>query len=109
MKYLKNILVGFLVSFVGSIPLGGLLGVCSVLLRKEFLLAIIGGMFVIEALSVIIQVASYKLRKGKRVFLCSPIHHHFEAIGWPSAKVTMRYWIISIMCAIAGLALATIV
>lgn len=89
---------------VGSIPLGGLLGVCSVLLRKEFLLALIGGMFVIEALSVMIQVTSYKLRKGKRIFLCSPIHHHFEYKGWSETKIVIRFWIIALILALIGLA-----
>lgn len=89
---------------VGSIPLGGLLGVCSVLLRKEFLLALIGGIFVIETLSVMIQVASCKLRKGKRVFLCTPIHHHFEYKGWPETKIVIRFWIVGLLLSLIGLA-----
>ena len=89
---------------VGSIPLGGLLGVCSVLLRKELLLALIGIIFVVEALSVIIQVISFKCRKGKRVFLCSPLHHHFEYKGWHETKVVVRFWICGLIFALLGLA-----
>lgn len=89
---------------LGSLPLGGLLGVSAVLLRKEFLLALVGGMFVIEALSVILQVASCKMRKGKRIFLCSPIHHHFEYKGWPETKVVTRFWIVGLVLALLGLA-----
>lgn len=87
----------------GSLPLGGLLGTCAVLLRRELLLALIGGVFVAETLSVIIQVASYKLRR-KRVFLCSPLHHHFEYKGWPETKIVLRFWIIGFFLAILGLA-----
>jgi phospho-N-acetylmuramoyl-pentapeptide-transferase len=89
---------------VGSIPLGGILGVCAVLLRREFLLALVGAVFVMEALSVMIQVTSYKLRKGKRVFLCSPIHHHFEYKGWPETKIVIRFWIVGLILALIGLA-----
>ena len=67
------------------------------------LLPIIGFLFVVESLSVIIQVTSKKLRKGKKVFLSAPIHHHFEAVGWPEAKVVMRFWVISGVMAIIGL------
>jgi phospho-N-acetylmuramoyl-pentapeptide-transferase len=87
----------------GSLALGGLLGVSAVLLRREFLLALVGGVFVLEALSVIIQVASFRLRKGKRVFLCSPIHHHFEYRGWPETKVVLRFWIISLLLCMIGI------
>ncbi|MBT3394466.1 MAG: phospho-N-acetylmuramoyl-pentapeptide-transferase [Waddliaceae bacterium] len=89
---------------IGSLTFGGIIGVSAVLLRREFLLAIIGAMFVIEALSVIIQVASYKLRNKKRVFLCAPIHHHFEYKGWPETKVVLRFWIISFLFAVIGIA-----
>lgn len=89
---------------VGSIPLGGLLGVSSVLLRKELLLALIGIVFVAEALSVIIQVISFKCRKGKRVFLCSPLHHHFEYKGWHETKVVIRFWVFGLIFALLGLA-----
>lgn len=87
----------------GSLPLGGILGVSAVLLRREGLLAIIGGIFVAEALSVILQVASYKLRNKKRIFLCSPLHHHFEYMGWPETKVVIRFWIIGLLLAIIGM------
>jgi phospho-N-acetylmuramoyl-pentapeptide-transferase len=86
----------------GSISLGAVLGMTSVVLRKEFLLAIVGLIFVIEALSVIIQVLFFKTKK-KRVFLCAPIHHHFECKGWPETKVVIRFWIMGIILAIIGL------
>lgn len=86
----------------GSLALGGILGVSAVLLRREFLLALIGGIFVVEALSVIIQVLSYRLRNKKRVFLCAPLHHHFEYKGWPETKVVMRFWIISLILCMIG-------
>lgn len=88
----------------GSLSLGGILGVSAVILKKEALLAIIGGIFVAEALSVIIQVGSYKLRNKKRVFLCAPLHHHFEYKGWPETKVVIRFWIVGLFLAIIGLA-----
>lgn len=87
----------------GSLALGGIIGVSAVLLRREMLLAIIGGIFVVEALSVIIQVGSFKLRK-KRVLLCAPLHHHFEYKGWPETKVVLRFWIIGLLLAIIGMA-----
>lgn len=88
----------------GSLALGGLIGVSAVLLKREFLLAVIGGIFVAEALSVILQVGSYKLRNKKRIFLCAPLHHHFEYKGWPETKVVIRFWIIGLLLAIIGLA-----
>ena len=87
---------------VGSLSLGGGLGMMAVLTKNEFLFAIIGGVFVIEALSVILQVGSYKLRK-KRVFRMAPIHHHFELLGWSEPKVIVRFWIISIILAILSI------
>jgi phospho-N-acetylmuramoyl-pentapeptide-transferase len=87
----------------GSLALGGALGAISVATHHEFVLAIIGGLFVVEALSVIIQVAVYK-RTGKRVFLMAPIHHHFEHLGWSEPTVVIRFWIISFVLALAGLA-----
>ncbi|MCK4934911.1 MAG: phospho-N-acetylmuramoyl-pentapeptide-transferase [Simkaniaceae bacterium] len=87
----------------GSLALGGILGVCSVLLRREGLLALVGGIFVVEALSVIIQVLSYKLRGKKRVFLCAPLHHHFEYKGWQETKVVVRFWIVGLVLALIGL------
>jgi len=88
----------------GSLALGGILGVASVLLRREALLAIAGGIFVAEALSVILQVLSYRYRNKKRIFLCAPLHHHFEYKGWPETKVVIRFWIISLLFAILGVA-----
>lgn len=88
----------------GSLALGGILGVSAILLRREVLLGLIGGIFVIEALSVILQVASYRYRNKKRIFLCAPIHHHFEYMGWPETKVVLRFWIIGLFLAIIGIA-----
>lgn len=87
----------------GSLALGGILGVCSVLLRREAILGIAGGIFVMEALSVIIQVGSYRLREKKRVFLCAPLHHHFEYKGWPETKVVLRFWLIGLILALIAL------
>jgi len=87
----------------GSLALGGIIGVCAVLLRRELLLAIIGGIFVAEALSVILQVASFRLF-GRRIFRIAPLHHHFEYLGWPETKVVLRFWIIGLLLAICGLA-----
>jgi phospho-N-acetylmuramoyl-pentapeptide-transferase len=86
----------------GSLALGGALGTAAVLLKREFLLVVIGGIFVLEALSVIIQVVSYKTRH-KRVFKMSPIHHHFELCGWPEQKVVVRFWIIAALFALLSL------
>lgn len=88
----------------GSLALGGVLGVVSILLRREVLLALAGGIFVFEALSVIIQVLSYRYRNKKRVFLCAPLHHHFEYKGWPETKVVVRFWIVSLLFAILSVA-----
>lgn len=88
----------------GSLTMGAILGVSAVLLKRELLLSIIGGVFVIEALSVMLQVGSYKLRNKKRVFLCSPLHHHFEYKGWAETKVVLRFWIIGLLLAIIGIA-----
>lgn len=87
---------------VGSLALGGAIGTISVIAKHELVLLILGGLFVIEALSVIIQVASFKLR-GKRVFKMAPIHHHYEKLGWSETKVVIRFWIIAIIFAIIGL------
>ena len=86
----------------GSLALGGALGAIAVATHHEFVLAIVGGLFVVEALSVVIQVAVYK-RTGKRVFLMAPIHHHFEHLGWSEPTVVIRFWIISFVLALAGL------
>lgn len=88
----------------GSLALGGALGAIAILVKKELLLVIVGGVFVITALSVIIQVLSYRYRGGKRVFKMAPLHHHFELIGWPESKVVVRYWIIGALCALLTLA-----
>jgi phospho-N-acetylmuramoyl-pentapeptide-transferase len=88
----------------GSLALGGALGAIAILLKKELLLVVVGGVFVLEALSVIIQVSSYKLRNKKRIFKMAPIHHHFELSGWPEAKVVVRFWIIGALCALLTLA-----
>jgi phospho-N-acetylmuramoyl-pentapeptide-transferase len=87
----------------GSLALGGILGTIAVATKNEIVLAIVGGLFVVEALSVIIQVASYKLT-GKRVFRMAPIHHHFEQKGWKEPQVVIRFWIISVVLALVGLA-----
>lgn len=89
---------------IGSLTLGGIIGVSAILLKREFLFAIVGGLFVAEAASVVLQVASYRLRGGKRIFLCAPLHHHFEYKGWPETKVVIRFWIIGLFLAIIGLA-----
>ncbi len=88
---------------VGSLSLGGCLGTIAVLTKNEFLFVLIGGIFVIEAVSVILQVASFKTR-GKRIFKMAPIHHHFELLGWPETKVIVRFWIVSLIFAILALA-----
>ena len=87
----------------GSLALGGALGAIAVSTKHEIVLAIIGGLFVVEALSVIIQVLYYK-RTGKRVFLMAPIHHHFEHLGWKEPQIVIRFWIISLILALIGLA-----
>jgi len=87
----------------GSLALGGLIGTVAVATKHEIVMAIIGGLFVIEALSVIIQVGWFKLT-GKRVFLMAPIHHHFEKLGWTESQVVVRFWIISVGLAMIGLA-----
>ena len=88
---------------VGSLSLGGGLGILAVLIKQEILLIFIGGIFVIEALSVILQVGSYRLRNGKRIFKMAPIHHHFEALGWPESKVVVRFWIAGLIMALFAL------
>src|ERR1700722_9701464 len=87
---------------VGSLALGGALGVIAVLIKQEILLLFIGGVYVIEALSVILQVGSYKLRK-KRIFKMAPIHHHFEALGWEESKIITRFWIAGLVMALFAL------
>jgi phospho-N-acetylmuramoyl-pentapeptide-transferase len=89
---------------VGSLALGGLLGVMALLVQQELLLVIMGGVFVLETISVILQVGSFKLRGGKRVFKMAPIHHHFELKGWPEPKVTLRFWIATVILVLLSLA-----
>jgi phospho-N-acetylmuramoyl-pentapeptide-transferase len=87
---------------VGSLALGGAIGTVAVMIKQELLLPFIGGIFVIEALSVILQVASYKLRK-KRIFKMAPLHHHFELLGWSESKIIVRFWIASLVFALFAL------
>ncbi len=89
---------------VGSLSLGGTLGAVSIITKQEFLLAIVGGIFVMEAVSVILQVGYFKMSGGKRIFLMAPIHHHFEKKGWQEPKVVVRFWIISIILGLLALA-----
>lgn len=87
---------------VGALPLGAALGIVAVLTKHEVVLLVAGGVFVVETLSVILQVASYKLRR-KRIFRMAPIHHHFELLGWPEPQIIVRFWIVSIVCALMAL------
>ena len=91
----------------GSLAIGGALGTAAICTKQELLLVIIGGIFVMEAMSVILQVGSFKLRR-KRIFKMSPIHHHFELLGWHESQVIIRFWIISIMLSLFGLAILKI-
>ena len=88
---------------VGALALGAALGTIAVIVRQEIVLFIMGGVFVMETLSVMIQVASFKLT-GKRVFRMAPIHHHFELKGWPEPRVIVRFWIITVILVLVGLA-----
>jgi phospho-N-acetylmuramoyl-pentapeptide-transferase len=88
---------------VGSMAMGGALGTVAILIKQEILLVLVGGLFVLEALSVILQVGSYKLR-GRRIFRMSPLHHHFELAGWSESKVVIRFWILAILFALVALA-----
>lgn len=88
---------------VGSLSLGAAIGIAAVIAKQELALVIVGGLFVAEAVSVILQVASFQL-KGKRIFRMSPLHHHFELSGWAETQVVVRFWIVASMCALAGLA-----
>lgn len=86
----------------GALALGGVIGTVSVLVKQEILLGIVGGVFVMEAVSVIMQVASYKTT-GRRIFLMTPIHHHFQKLGWSEQKIVVRFWIIAFLCALVAL------
>jgi phospho-N-acetylmuramoyl-pentapeptide-transferase len=88
---------------VGSLSLGGSLGTVAVITKQEILLALVGGLFVMEALSVIFQVGFFKMTKGKRIFRMAPLHHHFELKGWPEPKVIVRFWIIAIALALISM------
>jgi phospho-N-acetylmuramoyl-pentapeptide-transferase len=88
---------------VGALGIGGALGCVACLMRQPFLLAIVGGVFVVEAVSVILQVAYFKRTGGQRLFLMTPIHHHFQKKGWPATKVVARFWILSFLCGLLGL------
>jgi len=87
---------------VGSLSLGGVMAVLSLIIKKEILILIIGGVFLLEGLSVVLQVASYKLRK-KRIFKMAPLHHHFELSGWAETKVVIRFWILGGLFALIAL------
>jgi len=87
----------------GALPLGGLLGLMAVVTRQELLLLIVGGVFVVEAASVILQVGYYR-RRRRRIFLCAPLHHHFQLKGWAENKIVVRFWIASALCALLGMA-----
>ena len=89
---------------VGSLAIGGALGSTAIIIKQEFLLAIVGGIFVMEALSVILQVGYFKMTHGKRIFLMAPFHHHFEKKGWHESKVVVRFWIVSIVLGLVAIA-----
>ncbi len=89
---------------VGALALGAALAIVAIIVRQEIVLAIMGGLFVMEAVSVILQVGSFKLREGKRIFLMAPLHHHFEKKGWAEPKVIVRFWIVTIVLVLVGLA-----
>jgi phospho-N-acetylmuramoyl-pentapeptide-transferase len=91
---------------VGSLSLGGALGSVAVITKQEVLLVLVGGLFVMEALSVIFQVGYYKMTNGRRIFRMAPLHHHFELKGWPEPKVIVRFWIIAV--ALALIAISTL-
>jgi phospho-N-acetylmuramoyl-pentapeptide-transferase len=88
---------------VGSLALGGAIGTVAVVIKQELLLPFIGGVFILEALSVMLQVGSYKLRNGKRIFKMAPLHHHFELMGWSESKVIARFWIMALVFALFAL------
>jgi phospho-N-acetylmuramoyl-pentapeptide-transferase len=89
---------------VGSLALGGALGAVAIIIKQEFLLAIVGGIFVLEALSVIMQVGYFKMTHGRRIFLMAPFHHHFEKKGWHESKVVVRFWIVSVLLGLLAIA-----
>ena len=87
---------------VGSLALGGAIGTVAVVIKQELLLIFIGGIFVVEALSVMVQVVSFKFR-GKRIFRMAPLHHHFELLGWTESKIIIRFWIVALLFALFSL------
>jgi phospho-N-acetylmuramoyl-pentapeptide-transferase len=92
----------------GSLAIGGAIGVMAILLKAEFLLVIVGGVFVMETVSVMMQVGWFRYTAskhgvGRRVFRMAPIHHHFEQLGWPESKVVVRFWLLGILCAMVAL------
>jgi phospho-N-acetylmuramoyl-pentapeptide-transferase len=88
---------------VGSLSIGGALGIVAVIVKQEILLALVGGLFVIETLSVILQVSYFKLTKGKRIFMMAPLHHHFELKGWSEPKIIVRFWIVAFIMAVVAM------
>jgi phospho-N-acetylmuramoyl-pentapeptide-transferase len=88
---------------VGALALGAALGVVAVIVRQELVLFIMGGIFVVETMSVVLQVASFKLT-GRRIFRMAPLHHHFELKGWPEPRIIVRFWIITVVLVLIGLA-----
>jgi len=89
---------------VGALSLGGTLAAMAILIKQEFLIFAVGGVFILEALSVLLQVSFFKATKGKRIFKMAPLHHHFELLGWPEEKVVVRFWILGIIFALFSLA-----
>jgi phospho-N-acetylmuramoyl-pentapeptide-transferase len=89
---------------VGALALGAALGIVAVVVRQEIVLAIMGGVFVLETLSVILQVGYFKATGGKRIFRMAPLHHHYEKKGWPEPRVIVRFWIITVILVMVGLA-----
>jgi phospho-N-acetylmuramoyl-pentapeptide-transferase len=87
----------------GSLALGGALGTVAILIKRELLLAVIGGVFALEALSVMVQVASFRWRGGRRVFRMAPVHHHFELLGWSETQIVVRFWIVGILLLLLSL------
>jgi phospho-N-acetylmuramoyl-pentapeptide-transferase len=88
---------------VGSLALGGLIGTAAVLIKHEFLLALIGGVFVVEAVSVLLQIVYFRAAHGQRLFRMAPLHHHFELVGWAESKITVRFWIVEIIFVLLAL------
>lgn len=88
---------------VGSLSLGAMLGTVAVITKQEIVLVLVGGLFVIEALSVIFQVGFFKATNGRRIFRMAPLHHHFELKGWPEPKVIVRFWIVAIALALISM------